>query len=396
MNTKQLNLLADIQTGPFGSQLHKEDYVEVGTPIVTVEHLGNRVFTEQNLPMVSDSDKERLNKYVLREGDIVFSRVGSVDRCSYVDAAHDGWMFSGRCLRVRPNEELDAMYLYYYFCLEETKQFVRNIAVGATMPSINTKLLGEVPITFPTIDQQIRIAQLLSTIDNQIENNSKINDNLYAQARAIVKQWVVENEGSYELLPLSEVAEINPDAYSPKEGWEYVNYLDTSSITDGCIGEIQRINPSVDKLPSRARRKVVPNDVVFSTVRPNQRHFGLISRPLPNMLASTGFAVIRSRNPAVCNELIYLCLTENAFIEKMQQLAEQSTSTFPSIKPSDLGTCEIPCPKKIDSSDLTETLKAMFTLIATNQHENHVLAELRDTLLPQLMSGEIDVSSIDY
>ena len=198
------------------------------------------------------------------------------------------------------------------------------------------------------------------------------------------------------MLPLSEVAEINPDAYSPKEGWEYVNYLDTSSITDGCIGEIQRIKPSVDKLPSRARRKVVPNDVVFSTVRPNQRHFGLISRPLPNMLASTGFAVIRSRNPAVCNELIYLCLTENAFIEKMQQLAEQSTSTFPSIKPSDLGTCEIPCPKKIDSSDLTETLKAMFTLIATNQHENHVLAELRDTLLPQLMSGEIDVSSIDY
>ena len=180
MNTKQLKLLADIQTGPFGSQLHKEDYVAVGTPIVTVEHLGNRVFAEQNLPMVSDNDKERLNKYVLREGDIVFSRVGSVDRCSYVDAANDGWMFSGRCLRVRPNEHLDAMYLYYYFCLEETKQFVRNIAVGATMPSINTKLLGEVPIAFPSVEQQARVAQLLSTIDDKIENNGKINDNLAA------------------------------------------------------------------------------------------------------------------------------------------------------------------------------------------------------------------------
>lgn len=201
--------------------------------------------------------------------------------------------------------------------------------------------------------------------------------------------------GGYELLPLSEVAEINPDTYSPKEVWEYVNYLDTSSITDGCLGEIQRINPSEEKLPSRARRKVAPDDVVFSTVRPNQRHFGLISRPLPNMLASTGFAVIRSRNPSVCNELIYLCLTENAFIEKMQQLAEQSTSTFPSIKPSDLGACEIPCPKKIDSSDLTETLKAMFSLIATNQRENHFLAELRDSLLPKLMSGAIDVSDIE-
>ena len=180
MKTEQLKLLADIQTGPFGSQLHKEDYVEIGTPIVTVEHLGNRVFTEQNLPMVSDEDKERLNKYVLKKGDIVFSRVGSVDRCSYVDAAHDGWMFSGRCLRVRPNEKLDDLFLYYYFCLEETKQYVRNIAVGATMPSINTKLLGEIPITYPDIDTQRKMAQVLAAIDDRIENNSKINDNLAA------------------------------------------------------------------------------------------------------------------------------------------------------------------------------------------------------------------------
>ena len=180
MKTKPLGSLADIQTGPFGSQLHKEDYVPVGTPIVTVEHLGNRVFTEQNLPLVSDADRDRLHKYILKKGDIVFSRVGSVDRCSYVDAAHDGWMFSGRCLRVRPNAELDPMFLYYYFCLEETKQFVRNIAVGATMPSINTKLLGEVPITFPCVDKQKRIAQLLAAIDDKIENNDKINDNLAA------------------------------------------------------------------------------------------------------------------------------------------------------------------------------------------------------------------------
>lgn len=225
--------------------------------------------------------------------------------------------------------------------------------------------------------------------------NKNVNDNLYAQARVFANQWIAENDSDYELLPLSEVAVINPDTYSPKEEWKYVNYLDTSSITDGCIAEIQRITPSTEKLPSRARRKIVSNDVVFSTVRPNQRHFGIISEPLPNMLASTGFAVIRSKNPLVCNELIYLCLTDNAFIEKMQQLAEQSTSTFPSIKPSDLGVCEIPCPKADPSSSLTETLKAIFTLIAANHRENASLAKLRDSLLPRLMSGEIDVSDID-
>lgn len=394
MEQQILKDLADIQTGPFGSQLHKKDYVEDGTPIVTVEHLGERTFTEQNLPKVSDADKKRLSKYVLCMGDIVFSRVGSVDRCSFVDKAHDGWMFSGRCLRVRPYKSIDSLYLYYYFCLKETKQFVRNIAVGATMPSINTKLLGEVEITYPHISVQRKIVKILSAIDNKIELNKKVNDNLLAQAREIAKQWISANTDDYEMLSLSDTASINPDTYSLKEEWEYVNYLDTSSITDGCIAEIQCIITSFEKLPSRARRKLAPNDIVFSTVRPNQRHFGIISEPLPNMLCSTGFAVIRSKNPSVCNELIYLCLTENKFVEEMQQLAEQSTSTFPSIKPSDLGACEIPCPRDNSSLGFTEKLKSMFALIAANQRENSYLADMRDALLPKLISGEIDVSSI--
>ena len=184
---------------------------------------------------------------------------------------------------------------------------------------------------------------------------------------------------------------INPDTYSPKDAWEYVNYLDTSSITDGIISEVQHIDPSTEKLPSRARRIIAANDVVFSTVRPNQHHFGIIVNPVENMLASTGFAVVRSHRPSVSNELLYLCLTENNFIEKMQQLAEQSTSTFPSIKPSDLGSCEIPCP--IDQ-DLSDALTTLFTSMASNQTENSSLSALRDTLLPKLMSGEIDVSSI--
>lgn len=193
MRMTQLKTIADIQTGPFGSQLHKEDYVETGTPIVTVEHLGNRVFTEQNLPRVSDSDKARLIKYTLSTGDIVFSRVGSVDRCSYVDKSHDGWMFSGRCLRVRPTELVDSLYLYYYFCLEETKQFVRNIAVGATMPSINTKLLGEVEIALPDLNNQKRIAAVLSSLDDKIENNQKLNDNLEQQAQSYFQELFVDN-----------------------------------------------------------------------------------------------------------------------------------------------------------------------------------------------------------
>ena len=178
--TATIGDIADIQTGPFGSQLHNKDYVFVGTPIVTVEHLGQRKMTRQNLPCVSDADKQRLSKYTLVYGDLVFSRVGSVDRCSWVSDEEDGWMFSGRCLRVRSNNpsEIYHKYLYYFFNLESTKDFVRNVAVGATMPSINTHLLSEVPIYFPSIEEQRQIGDVLSALDDRIESNSKINHHL--------------------------------------------------------------------------------------------------------------------------------------------------------------------------------------------------------------------------
>lgn len=288
------------------------------------------------------------------------------------------------------SDKIDLKWAYYKFLTYD----INRMDSGSAIPSTDRYEIYAIEVELPDLTMQRRVVAVLESIDKKINVNKAVNDNLYTQARAITNRWIAENKDDYDLLSLSEVAAINPDTYSPKEEWEYVNYLDTSSITDGCIADIQRIIPASEKLPSRARRIIAPNDVVFSTVRPNQRHFGIISEPLPNMLASTGFAVIRSENPLVCNELIYLCLTENAFIEKMQQLAEQRTSTFPSIKPSDLGVCEIPCPKDGLSSNLTETLRAMFALVAANHRENASLAELRDSLLPKLMSGELDVSDI--
>ena len=174
----KLKDIATVQTGPFGSQLHNNDYVTKGTPIVTVEHLGERRFTTQNLPMVSEEDRRRLNKYDLKAGDVVFSRVGSVDRCSYVTLEEDGWLFSGRCIRVRNSSKCIPLFLYYFFCIPSIKQYIRNIAVGATMPSINTKLMTEIPIRMPSIELQNQIASILSSLDDKIELNRRINDNL--------------------------------------------------------------------------------------------------------------------------------------------------------------------------------------------------------------------------
>lgn len=334
-------------------------------------------------------------------GDTIMARITPClenGKTAFVDILDDGEVGFGSTefivMRAKPGIS-DPQFIYY----TATNPTFRNVAIKSMVGSsgrqrVQQSVLDELELQVPTLDDQRRIGVFLASLDEKITLNNKINDNLYAQAKAIKKQWVAKSKDRYEILPLIEVAAINPDTYSPKEAWKYVNYLDTSSITDGFIADIQHIVPSSEKLPSRARRKVAAGDVLFSTVRPNQNHFGIISDPLPNMLASTGFAAIRSKNPLVCNELIYLCLTEWDFIEKMQQLAEQSTSTFPSIKPSDLGTCQIPCPKDESSDAFTDTLKSLFALIAANFRENSSLATMREALLPKLMSGEIDVSAV--
>lgn len=331
-------------------------------------------------------------------GDILFSTVRPNQKhYGIIEAGTENLLVSTGFTVVTVDTTIaDPYFIYYYLTQSSVIESLQAIAEQSTStyPSIKPSDIEDIELDLPELETQKKIGSTLRMLDRKIALNEEINDNLYAQAKATTKQWISKSTGDYELLPLSDIASINPDTYSPKETWKYVNYLDTSSITEGCIAEIQHITPSSEKLPSRARRKIAPNDIVFSTVRPNQRHYGIISEPLPNMLGSTGFAVIRSKNPLVCNELIYLCLTENEFIEKMQQLAEQSTSTFPSIKPSDLGVCEIPCPKDQSSTSFTETLKSLFALIAANQRENISLSEIRDVLLPKLMSGGIDVSDI--
>ena len=333
------------------------------------------------------------DKYIKPEDILINSTgTGTAGRIAQINIPPCKTIVDGHMIIIRTNEIVTQKYLGY--ALKAHQNEILSLDEGSTgQTELNReRLLNEIMIDFPTsIEIQNIITMLFDSIDSKIELNNKINENLEQQARAILAQWMTENEDNYNVCLLSDVAVINPETYSSKDAWKYINYLDTSSITNGIISEVQHIDTSTEKLPSRARRIISANDIVFSTVRPNQRHFGIIRKPLNNMIASTGFAVIRSKHPYVSNELIYLCLTENIFVEKMQQLAEQSTSTFPSIKPSDLGVCEIPC-----SNDqfLSYTLKSMFVCIDSKQRENSSLASIRNSLLPKLMSGEIDVSNI--
>lgn len=149
---------------------------------------------------------------------------------------------------------------------------------------------------------------------------------------------------AWRTVHLGEVCEINRKSYGVKEGWEFVNYLDTGNITDNKIDRLQYINLQLDKLPSRARRKTKKNSIIYSTVRPIQRHFGIIKSQPENFLISTGFVVIDVNEEVLDADFLYYWLTQKTVTETLQAIAEQGQSTYPAIKPSDLAGLELHLP----------------------------------------------------
>lgn len=163
-----------IQTGPFGSQLHMSDYSEHGTPVVMPTNIRDLRIDPAGIARVSGEHVERLARHKLQIGDIVYSRRGDVEKCALVSEEEEGWLCGTGCLLVRVHgPHLDARFLSYALSLPETRAWISQHAVGATMPNLNTRLLREVPVKVPGIEDQRAIAATLGALDDKIESNRR-------------------------------------------------------------------------------------------------------------------------------------------------------------------------------------------------------------------------------
>lgn len=151
-------------------------------------------------------------------------------------------------------------------------------------------------------------------------------------------------------------------------------YLDTGSITNNRIDELQIITES-EGFPSRAKRMVYDNDIVFSTIRPNLRHYGIIRNPENNMIVSTGFSVLHNQSEKVSNEFLYMWITNDATLSFLQSIAENSVSTYPSINSDDLMNIKIIIPANNILSELNEAFRKIFLMI---DYHNREISKLQD------------------
>ena len=184
---------------------------------------------------------------------------------------------------------------------------------------------------------------------------------------------------SYPIKEIGEICKINSSTYSKNDKWDFINYLDTKNIIKGEINEIKVYNSKKDKVPSRARRKVNVNDIIISTVRPNQEHYGLIKQPVENFLVSTGFATLTVDKTQATPEFIYYYITQPHITNSLQTIAEQSTTSYPSIRPSDIADLIVELPPLDIQNKIASILTSIEEKININKEINKNLTKLIDT-----------------
>lgn len=185
---------------------------------------------------------------------------------------------------------------------------------------------------------------------------------------------------------LKDICKTNQSNYSKSDKWTFINYLDTGNITKNKIDEIQYINLENEKLPSRAKRKVEIDDIIYSTVRPNQLHYGIIKQIPNNFLVSTGFTTIKINRKIAEPKFIFYYITQDEITEHLSAIAEQSTSAYPSIKPSDIENLEIDLPSLEIQKQIASILSALDDKIELNNKINENLEQQAYLLLEQMLS----------
>ncbi len=383
-----LSEVAEVQTGPFGSQLHMEDYVENGTPIITVEHLGENRILHKNLPLVSDEDKQRLKKYTIQKGDIVFSRVGSVDRRAYVSEQEEGWMFSGRLLRVRAlAEKVNSKYLSYFFGLEYFKDYIRMVAVGATMPSINTQILSEAPVKLLPLPEQTAIAEVLSSLDDKIDLLQRNNRTLEQLAETLFRQWFVEtNLDNQQQIFLSDIAEHVKRSVNPGNSPNLIfEHFSIPSFDNGKNPESQTGSEILSN-----KYVVTQGVILISKLNPSTPRVWYVHECCETAVCSTEFQVFRAKEESF-NEFLYCFLKSNDVTDTLSTAASGTSGSHQRVSPEIICRLPLSKPSKEKVISFHKTVGEWLQKVNLNQQSIKILIGLRDSLLPKLMSGEITV-----
>ena len=389
------DIAANIQTGPFGSQLHQSDYSEEGTPVVMPKDLVAGHISEASIARVSDDHVSRLSRHKIQVGDILYSRRGDVGRCAFATEYEKGWLCGTGCLRVTiDTEKAVPKFVFYQLQKAETIGWVEKHAVGSTMLNLNTSILSNVPVELPPIAEQKRIVEILSAFDSLIENNQKQIKLLEEAAQRLYKEWFVDLRfPGYENPPIVDGVPEGWQTQSMNDIAEYINGYAFKpsdwSMTGKPIIKIKEMGSGVTADTPRNTGENIPDkynvsagDILFSwsatlSAMIWDEEDGLLNQHLFKVIPHSG----------ISREFVL-----QSILKTLDEFSNLTTgSTMKHIQRGKLKEVFVCVPNGETMLEYQAVSEPIREQILRLRRQMILLGEARDRLLPKLMNGEIEV-----
>jgi len=403
-----------VRTGPFGSQLHRADYVSGsdGVPVVMPKDMSGGYIDYSTVAMISHQKAAELRQHIAAPGDILLARRGEIGRCALIKEDDAGILCGTGCIRISvQGSAVIPTFLHRFLLAPQTASRLEGMAVGATMANLNAGIVRSLAVPVPPTGKQIRIAAILAAYDDLIENNTRRIQILEEMAQAIYREWFVEfrfpgHEDvrivDSELGPIPEGGQVRPigdvvrtlGGGTPSKAvpayWTdgSFTWFTPSDLTKSASMFVERSGARITPLGlSRSSATAFPARSVMMTSRAT---IGVVSITTVEAATNQGF-IICVPNERMREYHLYFWLLSN--VELFSALA--SGATFKEISRSKFRPIALAVAPIDVESRFHDMVSPIGELILNLQRNNANLRDTRDLLLPGLISGEIDVSGLD-
>ena len=382
------DLIDEIAMGPFGSNIKVSCFVDSGVPVLNGSNLEGFSLSEKTFRYVTRKKADSLNKANAHRGDIVITHRGTLGQIVFIpqDSKYDRYVISQSQFRVRCNDKVLPEYLVYYFHtpIGQHKLLSNASQVGVPALARPSSTFQQIEVVLPELSIQKRVVEIISTIQKKIVNNQELNDNLQQQAAALFSSLYDRSNTEVRFTDLIQIL----GGGTPKTGENTYWNGNIAFFTPKDVGIpytlITEKTISKEGL-SHCNSRLYPVNTVFVTARGTVGKVGMSGVPMA--MNQSCYALVGKET----HQLLVYFYTLKA-VDRLKHKA--SGAVFDAITTRDFESEQI---MKLSDDDATAFLRVaepMFQEVLNNNIENLRLSTLRDSLLPKLMSGEIDVSAV--
>lgn len=369
---------------------------DAGIPLIATNCIRNELLypTYEKARFVSEETYATWFRGHPKPGDIIFVNKATPGRVCLVPDPVD-FCIAQDMVAIRADEK--KVYPKFLFALLRSPAVqarIEQMHVGTLIPHFKKGDFDKLLLSIPEREVQEFIGDLYFELSVKIDSNRRMNETLEALAQTLFKNWFMDAAASkpksWSEISIAELCEINSWTLGKNDELDRIEYVEISEVQRGNIANIQSYERGDE--PSRARRRLRHGDTVLSTVRPDRGAYFLCLNPSPSLIASTGFAVLTPTKAPW--SFIHAAVTQPEVFEYLGQHADGGA--YPAVRPEIIGKMTVPWPKQTELlQSFHDVCAPLYERAEHNRLESHTLAELRDALLPKLLSGELRVPAAE-